>query len=907
MKFISIVPNDPQEKFVYACRPFSDLALTVGVGSAIDPYPISGLAHLTEHIMLTGSKKYPLSNFLDKVVEKYNGKSNAETSSFSTTFYFQVEKQGFFEAIDILHSVFADPLLRKENLANEINNVRSELPMRRFKEENINYFTLRHLANTRDNTLFRDGYGELLEKDTPEARTALHTKLKEFVAKYYQPNLMTLVVSGHLTQDQISVNVTNPFAQLKNNHIDRPLALSKYAPFLSNTYSRLFLVRGNQDGHTFYMNFLLPSYFQYFKELPVEYISVLMTYFSRSSLKHRLMHLGLIEDMSDETVTSNYEYTIYSLKFELTDKGLLNTETISKAVFSYLDRIRRKGISEAFYEKLSSISMVNFIYEISSTKFPTKNRPSNMLELVKDMSVEMQNLPINSILTGKRIFKLFSAPLIEEVIDSMLPERTIFVIKSKNFTLSPNITEFSEANKSLSLLQQPPNSTVHLHTASFDGFNISASHAVNIKSQLANIYYTSTRIPLDSIRLMTAFNESLVDGVGMPLAVRGLPGSFAVVGHMCGKSVAGSRGGKGVGNVGSGDNGTGKGMAGVDAEEKCLLQEVKKDIWTHYPAEIKTNQSLRVYHKLFRYYLSPTTVIWLDFKNNEFNQILLQAAKGDPKARLQFEQFQLLQLLSKEYFEELISLEYFDYFLSDYEFGWVNSKTSSSLFIKGFSDKIEEFAVNLMTGLTNTTIDQNILERAKDKVKKKFHDNTFVSSLEEGLQMLNKAIDRLALDLTPSSTTRSRYQQFIESTTLDQMSQFIHKTLNTSSDTFVFFGNVMQETALNISSNLSRALHKGALPSPISPIYQNLTFELPSALGYGHQVYRSLVTNIDDTNSLYVSYCQLGFADQRTRVLAAMLQSLMNQVTFQYVRVKRNAGYVANAVLSQNENVKVNL
>ena len=60
-------------------------------------------------MILTGSNKYPESNYLDKVTARHNGHTNAVTRPFSTSFYFKIDKAGFAEAIDILYENIKSP------------------------------------------------------------------------------------------------------------------------------------------------------------------------------------------------------------------------------------------------------------------------------------------------------------------------------------------------------------------------------------------------------------------------------------------------------------------------------------------------------------------------------------------------------------------------------------------------------------------------------------------------------------------------------------------------------------------------------------------------------------------------------------------------------------------------------
>ena len=172
--------------------------------------------------------------------------------------------------------------------------------MRRFSEENINYFMLRHLSNIQDNTLFRDGFGELLaDQNSAQEKKALLDRLGIFVKKYYVPNLMTATVYGRLSKDEGESLIVAKFNDLGTHVTERPLAISDYVPFVGRTYQRVFTVKGSRDGDVLYMNFVMPSVQQYYKQLPLEYVSSQVNYYSYNSLKYSLLRQDLVTDLSD--------------------------------------------------------------------------------------------------------------------------------------------------------------------------------------------------------------------------------------------------------------------------------------------------------------------------------------------------------------------------------------------------------------------------------------------------------------------------------------------------------------------------------------------------------------------------------------------------------------------------------
>lgn len=92
------------------------IAYNVGVGSSSDPIEHSGLFHLMEHMLFTGSSKFPKNGFLDKVLQKYGGSSNAVTKAFSTTFYSKFNSKGLKEVSEVIADAIKSPLFLEKNI-----------------------------------------------------------------------------------------------------------------------------------------------------------------------------------------------------------------------------------------------------------------------------------------------------------------------------------------------------------------------------------------------------------------------------------------------------------------------------------------------------------------------------------------------------------------------------------------------------------------------------------------------------------------------------------------------------------------------------------------------------------------------------------------------------------------------
>jgi nardilysin len=105
------------------------MSLCVHNGSFSDPIEAQGLAHLLEHMVSMGSKRYPADNHFDRFLYRKAGYSNAETGCEYTNYHFEVPMEYSQEASDIFASMFQAPKLAKESIDKEKQVVDSEFQM----------------------------------------------------------------------------------------------------------------------------------------------------------------------------------------------------------------------------------------------------------------------------------------------------------------------------------------------------------------------------------------------------------------------------------------------------------------------------------------------------------------------------------------------------------------------------------------------------------------------------------------------------------------------------------------------------------------------------------------------------------------------------------------------------------
>jgi len=111
-------------------------SLYLPAGYKYDPIDKPGLAHISEHVMLAGTQKYPTSKDLDAATTRFGGLQTAFTWIDYQLHTVRIPKDKFENGIDVLQQTIRYPLLKNVELQKEKQSVIEEINKDRF-EPNI--------------------------------------------------------------------------------------------------------------------------------------------------------------------------------------------------------------------------------------------------------------------------------------------------------------------------------------------------------------------------------------------------------------------------------------------------------------------------------------------------------------------------------------------------------------------------------------------------------------------------------------------------------------------------------------------------------------------------------------------------------------------------------------------------
>ncbi|CAH1389545.1 unnamed protein product [Nezara viridula] len=400
----------------------SAAALCVNIGFMSDPDYLPGLAHLCEHMLFLGTKKYPLENEYSKYLSEHGGGSNAHTSSEHTCYYFDVKPENLDGALDRFAQFFIAPLFTENVTDREINSVDSE------HEKNIQNDSWR--LNQLERSISKPGHpytkfgtGNRLTLDTipKEKGINVRNELLAFHEKWYSANIMTLAVLGKENLDELEELIVPLFSTVINKNIEVPEW--KEPPLSKNELMLKGYVVPIKDVRSLAVTFLIPDYKQYYKAAPGHYLSHLIGHEGPGSLLSVLKARSWCNSLLGGPRGSNKGFDFFSINVDLTPDGIDHVDDIIHLIFQYINMLKQQGPQKWIFEEYAELFNMHF-------RFKDKQSPRSF---VNGLTIKLLDYEMEDVLAGGYKITEWRPDMINELLEHLCPENTRSVIVAKKF------------------------------------------------------------------------------------------------------------------------------------------------------------------------------------------------------------------------------------------------------------------------------------------------------------------------------------------------------------------------------------------------------------------------------------------------------------------------------------------
>ena len=408
----------------------SAASLDVNIGYLSDPDDLPGLAHFCEHMLFLGTQKYPQENEYNMYLSQNSGTCNALTHMDHTNYYFDVHPEKLEGALDRFAQFFIAPLFTEALTELELNAIHLE------HEKNLATDTWRidqlEKSSADPNhpfSKFGTGNKQTLDVIPKKKGINVRQKLLEFHENFYSANIMALCVLGKESLDELEEIVTELFSEVKNKEIVLPVWPEH--PFNESHFQTKWYVVPIKDTRNLNIVFPIPDLRKHYKSAPAYYISYLLGHEGKGSLLSTLKAKGLCNSLISGKRRGARGFNFFNVIVDLTEEGIQHVDDIVLLTFQYINMLKKHGPVEWIYNEYRDIANMNF-------HFKEKSSPSGY---VSSIVQNVQDYPMEDVLTADHIFPLWEPEIINWVMEYLSPENARIHISGK---LYENIADETE-------------------------------------------------------------------------------------------------------------------------------------------------------------------------------------------------------------------------------------------------------------------------------------------------------------------------------------------------------------------------------------------------------------------------------------------------------------------------------
>lgn len=361
-----LLVNDNQAEIAVA-------ALNVSVGFICDPKSRGGLAHLCEHMLFVGSRKYPGVNDFRSFIAEHGGSYNGSTMAESTLYRFNIalKKQDtdddrqklYWGALDRFSQMFISPLFPQEAVGQEIKTVNSEYEAG-LQQDIYGLLGLLQSSANPNHPFNNFAVGNCETLDKPDSRDLL----LQFFEKFYSANLMTLVLVAPFSLDMLQEYAEQIFGNIPNKEAKALSHAIKDVPlFRKIDLGKKHYVCPVNDVRDLRLLWIVRPPYVMFRSKPHFYVREIITHEGPGSLLSVLKKRGWATEVTAETLLEGLldfgSYSFFIVHVKLTRVGLDHVDDLIEMIHGYITFLRNQGVRKWIHDECKAIQEIMFRFK----------------------------------------------------------------------------------------------------------------------------------------------------------------------------------------------------------------------------------------------------------------------------------------------------------------------------------------------------------------------------------------------------------------------------------------------------------------------------------------------------------------------------------------------------------------
>ena len=390
-------------------------SMDVAVGSGANPEAIPGLAHFLEHMLFLGTEQFPEADSYQSFISANGGSFNAFTAYENTNYFFDIRPQSLPGALDRFSRFFIDPLFSPDYVDRERHAVESEFQARRRDDRRRAHEVTKQVMNP-EHAWSRFAVGDLRSlSDTDDL--SIRDALIQLYYQYYSANLMSLVVSGPQSLDELQELVEMRFSDIANFNANR--FVDQVPLFSDDTLPLQLEIQTLRQQRSLSLLFPIDPIRDHWRTKPQYFIASLLGYEGEGSLFALLKEQELANSLSAFTAIDLPNQAAFQISIDLTEKGLTEVDAIVEQVFAYIALLRDEGVDEALYEEIRQLADLEFTF---------RDQPPAIREVMRLAQLQ-QTYPAEYLLKGPYLLEVFEPELIEQFLDQLNPNNLLLTLQ----------------------------------------------------------------------------------------------------------------------------------------------------------------------------------------------------------------------------------------------------------------------------------------------------------------------------------------------------------------------------------------------------------------------------------------------------------------------------------------------
>lgn len=375
--------------------PVVSLQILVKVGSIDEEDTEGGMAHVLEHMLFKGTKKFPEIGKIAYMVEAAGGDINAYTTVDHTNYYLTAPSDFTLKGTEILLDVVQNSLLDPIELKKELEVVIEEI---RRSRDNPNALISHSLFSQvfKHTRMERPviGYQEIVEQFERD-------KIMEFYKKWYVPNNMIFIAAGDFNPEELLYELERLCVNFSQHSLPKRVRLSsrEIEKLLKDKTQEIKIIAG--DWQEARLQFAVPAPALDDPDMPTwDVLSAILGENDSSRLVHTVRNeLGLVTSIDASCYTPKYPFGIFSLGFY---GPAQNTIAALKECIKAIVALANLKPTQSELLRVSNALKASKIYDQESVDGLTRNAS---LQLLTTQKMEFEKLYFKKIaaVTGEDV------------------------------------------------------------------------------------------------------------------------------------------------------------------------------------------------------------------------------------------------------------------------------------------------------------------------------------------------------------------------------------------------------------------------------------------------------------------------------------------------------------------------